>query len=105
MAGVVHRATARRLGYPTTPAGLLAMSRDHEAMHAALAAWLGLPVSPTLAAVARGEGPSEVQGIEEDAVLCVQRLCVALGVDVLDLAAGMSPRAKPAAPEETVGAE
>lgn len=78
--GEDYAATARRLGYG---GDVLAMCHDHDALHAALAEFLGLPVSPVLSTVAGAPMGDAVQhGLEEDAVLAVQRLARALGVDL-----------------------
>ncbi len=76
-----YRATAARLGYGTDTA---AMNADHEITHALLAAWLGLDESPVMRAVADDawqDGPAAL-GLEEDAVLAVQRLARAWGVEL-----------------------
>lgn len=75
-----YRATAERLGYGEDTCR---MSRDHELTHSALAALLGLPESPTLGRVARGEGDSTLTGLEENAVLAIQAFANAAGIDLL----------------------
>lgn len=75
-----YRAQAERLGYGTDS---MRMCVDHEVLHSALAAWLGLSESPTLGRVARGQGDSDLTGMEEDAVLALQRFANAAGVDLL----------------------
>lgn len=62
-------ATARWMGYPDAAA----MNADHDRVHGALCAWLG--VTSHSLACARGEPfDPELAGIEEDAVLRLQRL-------------------------------
>ncbi len=70
-------ATARWMGYPDAAA----MNREHDRTHAALCAWVGVP-SHSLAC-ARGEPHDErLAGIEEDAVLHLQRFLAHAGVRV-----------------------
>ena len=81
-----YRARAVELGYG---ADTFAMSRDHEILHSLIAVWLGLPESPTLrGAATRQWWPNWRQ--EEGAVLAMQALCRALGVDVVVLAERLS---------------
>lgn len=75
-----YRAKAEGLGYG---ADSMRMCVEHEVTHSALAAWLGLPESPTLGRVARGQGDSVLTGLEEDAVLALQRFANAAGVNLL----------------------
>ena len=77
-----YRARARSLGYGSDT---LAMSRDHEVMHHWLAASLGLPHSPTLYGVARGDTWPHWR-VEEAAILGVQRYAMQAGVGIVDLA-------------------
>lgn len=70
--------TARRCGYRSAEE----LNRDYDLTHSLLAAWLGLPWSPTLYDVARGISGDELHAIEEEAVLAVQRLANALKVDL-----------------------
>lgn len=79
-----YRETAQRLGYGSDT---VRMSRDHEVLHSAVAAWLGLWESPTLGRVARGEGDTALTGLEEDVVLAIQRFCNAAGVDLMGVLA------------------
>jgi hypothetical protein len=65
-----YRAMAERLGYGTDT---LAMCRDHDPLHAAMAQFLGLSVSPALAGGANGDPINELTGAEEDMVLSIQR--------------------------------
>lgn len=81
-----YSARAQALGYGSDT---LAMSRDHEICHSLLAFWLGLPHSPTLMGVARGEHWPHWQA-EEAAILAVQRYARAAGVDLQDIAAKAS---------------
>lgn len=79
-----YGARAVELGYG---ADRFAMCRDHELVHCWLAALLGLDASPALTAVATGRPLSaEASGIEEAAVLAVQRFARSLGVDLVDAA-------------------
>ena len=83
-----YAATAARLGYG---ADVERLNRDHELTHSLLAAWLGLPESPVMRAVADNtwqHDPNGTLGLEEDAVCAVQRLANAWGVDLLALARG-----------------
>lgn len=81
-----YGATAKRLGYGEDRDR---MNRDHELLHSLIAAMLGQPESPVMRAVAEDRGEHDADGllgIEEDAVLAVQRLAMAWGVNLLDLA-------------------
>jgi hypothetical protein len=73
--------TAHALGY----ASVEAMNRDHDLLHLLLAHWLGQTTSGTLDAVAHDTVYPHV-ALEEAAVLAIQALCVAVGIDPLDLA-------------------
>jgi hypothetical protein len=77
-----YRARARAMGYGDDT---LAMSRDHEAAHAALAHLIGLPCSPVLSTVA-GVPVGDIvrHQLEEDAVLALQRWARAVGVDLVE---------------------
>lgn len=60
-----------------------ALTRDHDPTHARLTDWLGLPYSLSLMAAAGGRAIDELTGLEEEAVLAVQRYrraCVARGL-------------------------
>jgi hypothetical protein len=70
------------LGYGTDTA---AMSREHEVCHSLLAAWLGLPESPTLRGVADGSFWPHWH-LEEAAVLAIQAFARAAGVDLVEVA-------------------
>lgn len=78
-----YRAAALRLGYGADTA---AMSREHEVGHAALCHFLGLPCSPVMSTVA-GEPVGDVvtHWLEEEAVMAVQRLARAVGVDLVEV--------------------
>lgn len=71
-----QRQTAKALGYGLD---LAAMTRDHDTLHAAIAAWVGLPESAALRQAAGGSPDPELAAMEEDAVLAVQRYCRAVG--------------------------
>ena len=75
-----YRETAERLGYGSDTER---MCRDHDPAHVALCHLLGLPESPTLRRVALAEGPTELTGKEEEAVLALQAFANAAGVDLL----------------------
>lgn len=60
---------ARAMGYPD----VCALTRDHDLLHAALCDWLGLPGSFALAQAAGRAADAELAGLEEEAVLAVQR--------------------------------
>lgn len=76
-----YRATAHRYGYGEDT---LQLCKDHEVMHVALSDWLGLPISPTMHFVSTGDD-SEValRGLEEAAVLAIQRYARAAGIDLI----------------------
>ena len=77
--------TAARLGYG---ADVARMNRDHELMHSLIAAWLGLPESPVMRAVADGtwqHDPGGLLALEEEACCIMQRLAMAWNVDLLTL--------------------
>jgi hypothetical protein len=74
-----YRARAAALGYG---GDTLSSCRDHDLLHAALCAWLGLPESPVLRHSAEGRGASDLTNLEEDAVLAVQRFARAAGIDL-----------------------
>lgn len=79
-----YRETAASHGYG---ADTIMLCREHEIMHNLLAAWLGLPESPTMRQVAGGGlAPTPLSSLEEGAVLAIQRFTRALGVDLLHLA-------------------
>ena len=67
------------------------MNRTHDLAHSLLAVMLGLPASPTLEAVARGERWPHWHR-EEAAVLCLQGYAAALGISLEDVAARWSKR-------------
>lgn len=73
--------TARELGYGDDVA---AMNRDHDPLHYSLCAWLQVPSYSMV--IARNEPVTPAQAslaaIEEAAVLAVQRLMRAHGVEV-----------------------
>jgi len=78
--------TAQLHGYG---ADVMAMCHEHDAMHAALAAFLGLTVSPVLSTVAGAPvGDAVEHGLEEDAVLAVTRWARSIGVDLTALWVG-----------------
>lgn len=77
-----YRATALANGYGDDAALLC---RDHDIMHLALAYWLRTD-SPTMGHVGQGVDAGEyVRGLEEDAVLAIQRYARARGIDLLNL--------------------
>ncbi|MGD9613829.1 MAG: hypothetical protein AB7H90_01380 [Alphaproteobacteria bacterium] len=67
-----YRQTARDLGYGDD---VLSMAKDHDPLHAWLAAALGLPDSPALRSAIGLEPASEVTAAEEQAVMAIQRFC------------------------------
>lgn len=67
---------ARDFGYPD----VCALTRDHDALHSWLCAALGLPVSYALAQAAGEPTDARLAGLEEDAVLCLQKFWRATGV-------------------------
>lgn len=79
-----QRETADRLGIPVQQ-----MNAEHDLVHSMLAAWLGLPHSPTLHGVAtKNYFPAHT--VEEQAVLGIQAFAHAAGVDLVELAKGMA---------------
>lgn len=74
-----YRATARDLGYGEGPEAALAMCRDHDALHARLCEWLGIPESYSLRQAAGLPVDAELAAIEEAAVMAAQRLLVMAG--------------------------
>lgn len=77
-----YRVRAFELGYGADTA---LMSREHEITHHLIANWLGLPLSPTLGAVASGSVDDDWR-LEEAAVLAIQAFARAKGMDLLALA-------------------
>jgi hypothetical protein len=77
-----YRATAEAHGYG---ADTLRLCQEHELLHIALCHWLGID-SPTMALLrgADGAGLQDLNPIEEAAVLAVQRLARAAGVDLVE---------------------
>lgn len=74
---------AIRLGYGIYANPIHHMNMEHDAMHALLAAVLGLDVSPALHATGHGIPIDDLTGAEEDLVLAAQRfvnLCRARGL-------------------------
>lgn len=71
-----YRATAAALGYGDGPEAALACCRDHDALHALLAAWLGIPESYSLRQAAGLPIDADLAAIEEAAVMAVQALLV-----------------------------
>jgi len=80
--------TAAWMGYPPGLKGIVAMDEHHDPLHADLAAWLGIP-SFSLR-IASGEdlsGPERLlAGLEEDAVLMLQRYLQHVAVHLADRA-------------------
>lgn len=77
-----YRDTAERHGYGDDT---LALCKDHELMHLALADWLGT-VSPTMEFLTNGtHADMYIRGLEEDAILGCQRYARAIGVDLVEL--------------------
>lgn len=70
--------TCRELGYGDD---VERMNRHHDIAHSLIAAWLGLPHSPTLRAAAEGT-VWPMWPVEEDAVKAIQRLALCAGVDL-----------------------
>lgn len=71
-----YRATAAALGYGDGPGAALACCRDHDALHVALVAFLGIPESFSLRRAAGLLVDAEIAAIEEAAVMAVQMLLV-----------------------------
>lgn len=94
-----YRQRAREHGYGRETA---AMSRDHELCHSLLSHWLGLPRSAALFSVAVGENAGRLGQLEETAVMAVQALAKAAGVDLVQLAREIG-RARLSAALDSVG--
>jgi hypothetical protein len=77
-----YRQTAQRYGYGSDTLGLCI---DHEIVHVALGAWLGVD-SPTMRAVRQGHLDDDValRRLEEAAVLAVQQYARAAGVNLIE---------------------
>ena len=76
-----YRGTAQRYGYGSDT---LSLCIEHEIMHVALCHWLGLPESPTMAAVKVGSDDNlELRGLEEAAVLAIQQFARACHIDLV----------------------
>lgn len=71
-----YRATAASLGYGEGPEAALRMAQHHDALHAALCAWLGISESFSLRQAAGLPVDPELAAIEENAVMALQRLMV-----------------------------
>jgi hypothetical protein len=75
-----YRATAQALGYGNDT---LWLCHEHDAVHAALADLMALPVSPVLSTAAGHEsGTPEQRDLEEQAALAFQRWARAMNVDL-----------------------
>lgn len=72
-----YRDTAEWLGYG---GDTLAMCRDHDPLHALLTDWLGLPASFSLRVAAGLDQPNALAGLEEEAVLALQKFVRAAGL-------------------------
>lgn len=84
-----YAASAQHLGYAGDVAG---MNRDHELAHHLLASVLGLAESPVMRSVANDTWQDDPDGtlqLEEDAVMALQRLTKALGIDLIGLGYGV----------------
>lgn len=90
-----YRATAAALGYGEGPDAALAMCRAHDALHARLCAWLGIPESYSLRQAAGLPVDAELAAIEEDAVMVVQRLMVLGGGRMPGGADGLDSNGRP----------
>lgn len=77
-----QKVTAEKLGMSVEK-----MNQTHDLTHSLLANWLGLPNSPTLKAVAKGNIFLH-NAAEEEAVLAIQKFANLMGVDLLNLAKG-----------------
>ena len=81
-----YRATAEQHGYG---ADTLQLCKEHEVMHVALCHWLGID-SPTMRLLRYGDDARlhRLNGLEEAAVLAVQKFARAIGVDLIVWAEG-----------------
>lgn len=66
--------TARELGMSAWD-----MNREHDLLHSILAHAVGLECSPALLAAATGQSSEDVHGLEEAAVLSVQKWLASIG--------------------------
>ena len=82
-----YRATAARYGYGSDT---LALCKDHEIMHIALAHWLRIE-SPTM----RQRDDMDLRELEEAAVLAVQQYARAAGVDLIQRFTTDEPHRRP----------
>lgn len=73
-----YRATAKEIGYGDD---VLALCRDHDALHVALAAWLGLE-SFAIRSAAGLDVDAEIAAAEEAAVLATQKFLRLAGAKV-----------------------
>ena len=80
--------TAEALGY----SDVQSMNAAHDLLHTLLSVWLGLHSSPVLRAQAEGLNIVD-PWIEEDAVLLLQRLIQARGIDLIAIAQRMTTTA------------
>ena len=71
-----YRATAAALGYGEGPDAALRCCQDHDALHARLTAFLGIPESFSLRQAAGLPVDAELAAIEEGAVMALQRLMI-----------------------------
>jgi hypothetical protein len=80
--------TARDLGYGDDT---LAMVQDHDPLHLLLCEWLGLRRSFVMEAISGLAPEDEICGIEEAAVLAVQKLMRHAGLRVSDIVKRQAP--------------
>ena len=78
--------TAAWMGYPAGLAGIVAMDARHDPLHADLGEWVGIPsFSLRIASGEALSGPERLlAGLEEDAVLCLQRYLQHVAVHLAD---------------------
>jgi hypothetical protein len=75
--------TAERLGYGSD---VVAMTRDHDPLHALLADWLGLRQSYSLTYATGELAHAGAATLEEEVVMALQRFIRALGLGVAEIA-------------------
>lgn len=71
---VSYAETARDVGYGDGPDAALRMCQDHDALHALVCGWLGIPESYSLRMTVGAEADLELAAIEEAAVMALQKL-------------------------------
>lgn len=85
-----YREICQRLGYPDDSAGRLRQCQDHELAHTVVGVLAGKGYSPTLWAVAHGEGMDPLENAFEEAlVLAFQAYARRIDVPIYDIACNL----------------